>query len=268
MSSRVWPTTAKSPTWVRTIFCQSVPWPAWWRASARLATIPSRPICFTASRKASPSVSTGTTQRMRGLSPVRRARRVAAGAEGEAAEIASLAGQEVEGPEGGRWSARARGWLRWARAWRRAKEGRPSASSTTASPSRMKWPGGERAEGVDQLRELGRGVAAAPVAEANLVAVPFGEDAVAVVLQLEPPSGAGEGALGAGGELEVDVGQTDRAEGERRRRPGPSPAQGAGGSLQPCCVDVVGWRPWSGGVYLTRPWRHVRSARGPSPSAW
>jgi hypothetical protein len=77
--------------------------------------------------------------------------------------------------------------------------------------------GRELAEGLHQLGKLGRGVAAAPVAEANLVALAFGEDSVAVVLELEPPSGAGEGALGAGGELEVDVGQTDGAEGSAGR---------------------------------------------------
>src|SRR5262249_12950253 len=183
--------------------------------------------------------------------------------EREAAQIASLRGEEIEGPEGGRQ-----------RAGRRTDPLRALLEQVERGTTLGvldhhlaiddEVVRGERAERLDHLRELLGGVTSTSVAETNVLSATLGEDAVTVVLHLEPPALPGEGAGRPAGELEVhvrqahfplgDAGPLDReAEGRGRDRP-VARRTSAGGHAE-------------GGI-STLSWRLARSARGQSPSAW
>jgi len=183
--------------------------------------------------------------------------------EREAAQVSPLGGEHVERPvRGGRRAGRRTGPLRT------LLEKRERGTSLGVLHHHLaiedEIAAGERAEGLDHLGELLRGVASTPVAKPDLLATPLGEDAVAVELQLEPPAGPGECARGPAGELEVHVGQAHVPLGRASRLDGAAKGRGRD---RPVARRASAGGHAEGGI-STLSWRLVRSARGPSPSAW
>jgi hypothetical protein len=188
---------------------------------------------------------------------------LAAAGERQAAQVVSLGGEEVERPVGGGGSAGQRTAPLCA-LLQQGERGTSLAVLHHHLSIEDEVVGGKRPQRRHHLGELLGGVASTAVPEPDLLAAPLREDAVAVVLQLEPPPAAGEGPRSTAGELEIHVCQPDlplgcpglldrTSEGRGRDRPVARRASAGGHAV--------------GGI-STLSWRLVRSARGPSPSAW